>query len=194
MTEEETRQRILNAAAQVFAERGYAGSATRVIAARAGVNEVTLFRHFGTKKALFQAMIKRDSAPPGLALDSPEPLTGDYQQDLFVMVTHILSLMQTRRKEILMSLAEAERLPEMREMIAFIPTYQRGMIRDLLQQHILQGHVRPLDSDLAAEALLGMLLSYIIGLPFLPEAMANRPLEEVAAQFVDLFVNGISID
>ncbi len=190
MSEDETRQRILEAATQVFAENGYAGATTRAIASLAGVNEVTLFRHFGSKKNLFQGMIERNSALPGLASALRQRLTGDYRQDLLILVTHILTLMQTRRQEILMSLAEAERLPEMREMIAFIPTQQRQMISDYLKQQIAQGRVRPLDPDLAAQALLGMLLAYSISLNLLPEALAQMPLEDVAAQFVDLFVEG----
>ncbi len=188
---DETRQRILQAAAQIFAEQGYAGATTRAIATLAGVNEVTLFRHFGSKRNLFQTMIERNSALPGLEAALREPLTGDCRQDLLVLAAHILTLMWTRRREILMSLAEAERLPEMREMIAFIPTQQRQMISNYLKQQMARGQVRELDPDLAAQALLGMLLAYSISLNLLPEDMARKPLEEVTAQFVDLFVEGI---
>ncbi len=188
---EETRQKILQAAAQVFAERGYAGSTTRAIAAQAGVNEVTLFRHFGSKKRLFQTMIQRNSALPGSESALREQLTGDLRRDLLILATHILALMTTRRQEILMSLAEADRLPEMREMIAFIPAQQRQMISGYLNQQQERGLVRELDSELVAQALLGMLLTYSISLNLLPEDMTRKPLEEVAAQFVDLFIDGI---
>ena len=46
------RQRILEAAAKVYAEVGYRGATTRRIAAEAGCNELTLFRHFGNKSVL----------------------------------------------------------------------------------------------------------------------------------------------
>lgn len=90
-----------------------------------------------------------------------------------------------------MSLAEADRLPEMREMIAFIPAQQRQMISGYLNQQQERGLVRELDSELVAQALLGMLLTYSISLNLLPEDMTRKPLEEVAAQFVDLFIDGI---
>ncbi len=35
-----------------------------------------------------------------------------------------------------------------------------------------------------------LLLAYCLGLSLLPEALARMPLEEVAAQFVDLFIEG----
>jgi len=50
--ERETRQSILDAAAELIGERGYRATTTRAIAERAGVNEVTTFRHFGNKKGL----------------------------------------------------------------------------------------------------------------------------------------------
>jgi AcrR family transcriptional regulator len=48
---EDTRSRILAAAREIFALKGTRGTTTREVADRAGVNEATLFRHFGTKQA-----------------------------------------------------------------------------------------------------------------------------------------------
>jgi AcrR family transcriptional regulator len=50
------RERILDAAIEVFAERGYEAS-TAEIAARAGVGEATLFRRFPTKDDLITAIV-----------------------------------------------------------------------------------------------------------------------------------------
>ena len=190
MSEEDTRQRILDAALQLCSERGYHGVSTRAIAALAGVNEVTLFRHFGSKKNLFQAMLRSNSALPGLELALRERLTGDYRQDLLILATQILTLLHARHKEIIMLLAEAERQPELLEMASFVPMQQRQMLSDYLKWQITRGQMRPLDPDLAAQALLGMLLSYCLGLSLLPPSLARLPLEEVAAQFVDLFIQG----
>jgi AcrR family transcriptional regulator len=41
-----TKKRILAAAELVFSRDGFQGATTREIARQAGVNEVTLFRHF----------------------------------------------------------------------------------------------------------------------------------------------------
>jgi AcrR family transcriptional regulator len=54
--EKDTRLAILDAAAELIGERGYKGTTTRAIAERAGVNEVTLFRHFGSKRGLLEAL------------------------------------------------------------------------------------------------------------------------------------------
>lgn len=48
------RGRLLRAARELFAEKGFAGTSTRDIAERAGITEPMLFRHFGSKAKLFQ--------------------------------------------------------------------------------------------------------------------------------------------
>ena len=49
----DTRQALLDAALQVFLERGFARATTREIAQTAGVAEGTIYRHFADKHALF---------------------------------------------------------------------------------------------------------------------------------------------
>jgi AcrR family transcriptional regulator len=52
-----TKSALLDAAAELFAERGYDRTTVREIAARAGVNQALLFRYFGTKDALFATVV-----------------------------------------------------------------------------------------------------------------------------------------
>jgi AcrR family transcriptional regulator len=51
-----TRQALFDAAAELFAERGYRRTTVRDIAARAGANQALLFRYFGSKEELFAAV------------------------------------------------------------------------------------------------------------------------------------------
>ncbi|WP_246795906.1 CerR family C-terminal domain-containing protein [Burkholderia perseverans] len=52
---DETRQRIIEAAIELFGERGFAGASTRDIAARAGVNAPALQYYFENKEGVFRA-------------------------------------------------------------------------------------------------------------------------------------------
>ncbi|MGB3649960.1 MAG: TetR/AcrR family transcriptional regulator, partial [Rivularia sp. (in: cyanobacteria)] len=52
-----TRQRIINAAVELFAAQGVTDTTTKAVAQLAKVNEVTLFRHFGNKHGLLLAVI-----------------------------------------------------------------------------------------------------------------------------------------
>src|SRR5882757_5576651 len=69
------RDRILQAAKKVYAQHGFRGATTRLIAIEAGVNEVTLFRTFGSKGALLEAVLvphQRDHPPKPLPVDNPQ--------------------------------------------------------------------------------------------------------------------------
>ncbi|HEU5079986.1 MAG TPA: TetR/AcrR family transcriptional regulator [Opitutaceae bacterium] len=78
-----TRSRILAGAAQVFARDGIEGATTREIARVAGVNEVTLFRHFKTKDNLLAAVVGENFGPAAAAYQmDPIKVTDDLRNDL----------------------------------------------------------------------------------------------------------------
>jgi len=49
----DTHKKIINAARELFSTKGYAATTTKDIASSAGISEVTLFRHFESKRNLF---------------------------------------------------------------------------------------------------------------------------------------------
>ncbi len=59
MAQSETVERILDAAEQLFAEKGFAETSLRLITSKAGVNLAAVNYHFGSKKALIQAVFVR---------------------------------------------------------------------------------------------------------------------------------------
>jgi AcrR family transcriptional regulator len=59
----DTKERILDAAEQLFAERGYAATSLRSIVAAARVNLAAIHYHFHSKEALLEAVIIRRAAP-----------------------------------------------------------------------------------------------------------------------------------
>lgn len=70
MAQPDTVVRILDSAEQLFAERGFAETSLRTITGRAGVNLAAVNYHFGSKKALIQAVFERFLTPFCAALDA----------------------------------------------------------------------------------------------------------------------------
>ena len=72
-----SRQKLLAAAARIYGESGFRGATTRRIADEAGVNEVTLFRLFGSKSALIAEALRehapRATEPGGLPNEPVDP-------------------------------------------------------------------------------------------------------------------------
>ena len=80
------RDRILDAAAEVLAERGVAGATTRQIAAAAGCSEALLYKNFADKQELFVAVLT-ERLPP---LDVP-PSGGDIADELIELTAALMS-------------------------------------------------------------------------------------------------------
>lgn len=87
MRSEDRREQILAAATGVFGDRGYEGATTDAVARAAGVSQPYVVRMFGTKEALFIAVLDRsvglilDTFRRVLASESPAPhqeLAGAY--------------------------------------------------------------------------------------------------------------------
>ena len=65
----ERRETILRAAAEVFAEAGYRAAKVSDVAERVGVTEPVIFQNFGSKAALFAAVVERAAAEVRASLD-----------------------------------------------------------------------------------------------------------------------------
>ncbi len=108
---DETRDRILEAALDLFSVKGYAAARTREIAERAGVNEVTLFRLFGSKRELYIAVYRR------FAMVASEEsilsgVTGDPRSDVFSIARAIAALFSGNTKIVHMSIKDIDAFPE----------------------------------------------------------------------------------
>ena len=63
MATEATRERILDAAEELFSENGFDATSVRAITAKAGVHLAAMNYHFGSKDALIQAVFQRRVEP-----------------------------------------------------------------------------------------------------------------------------------
>ncbi len=60
---EQTVQRLLDAAEQLFAEHGFAGTSIRDVASLAGLQKASFYNHFDSKDALYSAVLARGFQP-----------------------------------------------------------------------------------------------------------------------------------
>ena len=67
---EQTRQALIAAARRLFAERGFADTATPDIVAAAAVTRGALYHHFDDKKALFEAVLTAEAQAVAAAIEA----------------------------------------------------------------------------------------------------------------------------
>lgn len=107
-----SRDQILAAAARVYAEHGFRGATTRRIAEAAGVNEVTLFRTFGSKGALIQAALRYSGT-----VDAPAPaelpeVPRDPERELTAWAAAQLTTLRSKRTLICQAMNDFEARPD----------------------------------------------------------------------------------
>jgi AcrR family transcriptional regulator len=187
---ESTRERIMQAATQLFSEKGYAGATTRSIADLAGVNEVTLFRHFGSKENLAKEVMDRFGGP-AIAADLESRFSGDYVQDLSLIGHAMLRIMTERSDAMRMAICEAGNFPELQPVVVENPRQLRLMLARYFQRQMDAGVIREGIPELLAQGFLGMFFSYVVMEKFLLDGLETEVLhKEIVEQFVALFVHG----
>jgi AcrR family transcriptional regulator len=96
-----TSDKLLLAAIDLMAEKGYHATTTKEIAAAAGVNEVTLFRHFGSKQKLLEAAFDKYHYGDEMTKLFREKLVWELQTDLLLISRTYHTIMARNRKMII---------------------------------------------------------------------------------------------
>jgi AcrR family transcriptional regulator len=113
-----TRQKLLDAAAKVFSRDGFQGATTREIARHAGLNEVTLFRHFRTREELLKATLERGLQEECASIDEQPAWSQDLRAGIAGYVYAYYALLENKEALSRALIGEARLLPDsVRKMI-----------------------------------------------------------------------------
>ncbi len=184
------RQRIIDAAVNLFSEKGYHGATTALISKEAGVSQGLLFHYFRDKEDLFTSIVK----------DKYNTFTGELERrvgnsknavrKLEVTVSTFLHLVQREKKFAKIVIKEARGGGEnLQELTGLGSPKILSIFRELMKEGIEQGVFREVDDEVAATCLFGMLIMNIRG--FL-EFGDTFSLDETAKGIVDIFLKGIA--
>ncbi|MBV8725521.1 MAG: TetR/AcrR family transcriptional regulator [Candidatus Eremiobacteraeota bacterium] len=188
---EETRERILAAAREVIGRKGKRGATTREIAEVAGVNEATLFRHFGTKEALLVACAQHFCGYVQLA-DVAAQLTGDLGEDLFVLARTMFTRFESLQDMIRWSLVEQEYEKDIFAETTWRPQLAiLAVLTEFMQRRIGSGELTG-DAQKLAMVFLGLIFMHALGRKKFPASGLYGDEPESALRFyIDVFLNGV---
>lgn len=189
-SEDSTRQRIIDAALSLFSRQGFMGTSTRAIAEAAGVNEVTLFRHFGNKRNLLMACTESFNAG-GFAQNFEKQLAGDYAQDIHTMADMLYRDTANAFDMLRLLMCEASHVPELIEAAQMGMSGNTGQVTDWFQRQIDAGTLRPeLDANALAFTFSALFSSsQIVPRMLGPEGQQELP-PELLRQMADIFIQG----
>lgn len=188
-----TAERILDAAARLFAERGYAATTTRAIAEAAGVNEVTLFRHFDSKRGVLRALGERMAQRQAGRAAEVAPATGDVRETLLGFARmEIASALEDGGLALRLAF-DARSVPEIAALLGEgLPSNLAGLAEYMAERQAageLRDDIAP---EVMAEAFFGLTSSYVMyrqvmGMGPAPVDVAS---DEGIEQLFDLFWSG----
>jgi AcrR family transcriptional regulator len=191
---DETARRILEAATRLHGERGFRGTTTRAIAQAAGVNEVTLFRHFASKEALLRAAASL-RAEESVARLRGEPLPDvprNLAEELTPFLVRVLLGFLHAQRNVRTSLGEWGQRPELdREQIRSSAAVYAEVERYLTAAQgagLIRADIAP---AVATEIAVSSVFSDGMMRALMPDRYPLRPEESVRC-YVDVLLNGLA--
>ncbi len=188
----ERRQRILEAAMDLFARQGFHRTSTRQIAQAVGVAEGTLFNYFPTKTALLVAVMRyivegyfsRELEPP--PTDDPVELLRETFRPRLE-----LALRQAGRIRFILSELLMNR--EMRQAyFEAVVLRLTELIEEPLQHYIAEGLLRPCNTRITAGVMVGAFLTFLLVATLDEEKrLVQHTPEEISAELAEIFFYGL---
>lgn len=127
-------EQIFVAAQEIFLEAGYGAASMDSVACRARVSKATIYAHYGSKRALFEAVIRRRAESIAAGFTIPETMT-DLRQTLSAIASSFCDMILTSEAVAMFRvvLAEVIHQPDVGEAFYSAgPTYARRCLADLL--------------------------------------------------------------
>jgi AcrR family transcriptional regulator len=185
------REHLLSAAARVYGEVGYHGATTRRIAVEAGVNEITLFRHFGSKDALLREAISQSGWGDDAAR-LPDPPSDPFLEVTAWARAHLAGL-RARSALIRTCMGEARGRPDVVTFENSPPARAaRSLRRYLVQLRTAGFATAPFDEVSASAMLMGTLFADAMGRDIMPDMFGSEP-DRAVERYVRLFLRGIGV-
>lgn len=190
---------LLEAALDLFVEKGFAATRVEEVAARAGVSKGTLFLYFPSKEDLFKAVVRENVVHPvsqGAAeIEHFKGNSGQLLEWMMLQWWHRYGATQASGVSKLI-MSEATNFPELalfyrQEVIE----PGQALVRSVLQRAIERGEFRPVDVELALHSVMAPLLFLVMWKhsmgPCCPSHAQINP-EAFISQHAQLLVRGLS--
>ncbi|HZG16674.1 MAG TPA: TetR/AcrR family transcriptional regulator [Candidatus Bathyarchaeia archaeon] len=189
--EQETRDRILSAARQLMAKKGMKGATTKKIAELAGVNEVTLFRHFTNKNGILMAVMEEMTDTRSLMKEVLEQEYPDIRTMLLSYGRAFYNLMVDRKELLMICILESGEDPEMCDLFARVPITASVVLAEKLAVLTAEGKVREADCQTAGHMFISSLYTAFMILYHTQNKDISIEIEKLLDKSVDILLSGI---
>jgi AcrR family transcriptional regulator len=192
MKQLKTKEKLLKATLKLISEKGYLGATTREIAHDAGVTELTLFRHFGSKEKLFEDLLNSYTFLPMLRDLLPELDSLAYEDALRLLAVRFLLSLKERKSMVKIMYSEVTIYPEKVRRVynKFVEEF-RTTLASYFETLQKRGVLRKVSPEMAARVFHGMIFSYFRAEEIMKEpGITKNKMEKNIDEFIDIFMHG----
>ncbi|MEK4849039.1 TetR/AcrR family transcriptional regulator [Paenibacillus sp. FSL H7-0756] len=187
-----TSDRIIEAATRLIREKGYQGVSTKAIATEAKVNESTIFRQFGSKQGILEAIVERHADIPQFEKLLKEDATDNPEVDLLNVSQQYRLFFHNNADIIMIGIRDTGMLPELDRVLAEPPVKLHSLLVEYFERLQKKKVIARQDERLTAMSFLSMCygfqMSELIHRQYQSELITE---EEFYKHSVSLFVKGM---
>ncbi|MBP3791757.1 MAG: TetR/AcrR family transcriptional regulator [Methanobrevibacter sp.] len=189
-----TDEKIMRATLEILQEEGFSKATTKKIAAKAGVNEVTIFRNFKNKKNLVETTKEHyfklflEKFEEIFDFNEDDEIEG-YLQSNFM---GLLNLSEDDYSIIKIAMEEVREGPERNQLVSRISTTAFDKLDEFFKLQIEKGKIRSVDTRVLAVMCYSMTFQSLV-LYRIYEESPNVPRDDYAEKFLDILYNGIKV-
>lgn len=194
---EARKDEVLDAALELFTEKGFAATRVEDIAAKAGISKGTVYLYFESKEALMAGLIDRALSPMALQAMTTIDTIGIDPRLVFKTVGGLIAH-RFSNPEVLavpkLILRESVNFPELAQIYRrdVIEQVMPRMVR-LIERNIEKGRFRPVDAEMTIRSLIGPIVAHLL----LSEVFGITPrdgmeMDRLVENHIDILMNGLS--
>lgn len=189
-----TREKILNAARAVFAQKGYASTSIADIVKKSKLARGTFYLHFQSVEQVLNALLQE------IFIDVQRYLTEmqieileheNFKLELSRLAKSLLSIFKERREVVLLLLTTMNSDPKIRTQTIWFQELIQASIKVMLDRGITSGRLKKHDSELMSFLVSGGLREVLS--QWLLHGRYERELDDKVDEIVAIYMNGVEL-
>jgi len=182
------KEAVRAAAAELFAERGFAATSTREICQRAGITKPVLYYHFGSKEELYEALVRDAFNEYSRELRRASRRGRTTREKLIETLHRMLAFARRKHNEYRLAVRMVVAPEKESPAIDFIEMSRADerLLAEILRQGVRRGEVKGKPEQIAG-AICGIAFACIMGFLLVGQPVLDRAL---ARETINLLMDG----
>ena len=189
-----TREKILAAAKQVFAQKGYAGTSIAEVVKKSKLARGTFYLHFQSVEQVLNALLQE------IFIDIQRYLTDlqvesldhkNFKLQLGALAKSLLSVFQNHKETVILLLTTMNAEPKIRTQTVWFQELMQASIRVMLDRGVASGRLKKFDTELMSFLVSGGLREVLS--QWLLYGRYSKDIEAKVDEMIGIYMNGVEM-